>query len=178
MSQTQPTPEIYPIQGELPHEELPLAANQILNPGEPVYLVNGQVTKWIAPSSQGTTSQPFYGWVDEPTWITVSGTQTARPAGTLVSVIPACSNVCWNLPSYGTAPTVAMLGNGNYYTIINDGGVYKIDLSVTSNGVVMPYMLDDTDARSNSGARTWKATPVVGDKMKCFVNKAAKQIPF
>lgn len=182
MGASQSTNELYAIHGDLPSELLPIAANQALIPGEPIYLVNGAVTRWIAVGGTGSASQPFYGWIDQPTVKTLNGVSVDLAAGTLVKVIPAHKNVCWVLPSYGTAPVLAThLVNGantTGFSVKNDGGTYKANLSDTSNPVVRPYSMDLEDARGNTGGQVWKSTFVVGDRLRCAILPAAKQVDF
>jgi len=154
----------------------------VLTLGEPIYLVNGRVTRWIASGADGDASVPFYGWIDQLSYKTLNGVQTSLAAGTLVKVIPAHKNVCWNLPSFGTAPVLAThLVNGantTGFVVRNNGGVYSINLSTTANPVVRPYSMDQMDARSSVGSPTWKTTFAVGDRMRCAILPAAKQVDF
>ena len=134
MGQTLSTNEVYPLKGELPRVELPIAASQNLTLFEPVYLVNGQVTRWLAANSHGTASQPFFGWIGSVTTKTINGVTTSLPAGTLVSVIPAHKDVCWALPTYGQAPTVANIASGANtagFQVFYDGSRYYVDLTPT-----------------------------------------------
>ena len=181
MGQTLSTNEVYPLKGELPRVELPIAASQNLTLFEPVYLVNGQVTRWLAANSHGTASQPFFGWIGSVTTKTINGVTTSLPAGTLVSVIPAHKDVCWALPTYGQAPTVANIASGANtagFQVFYDGSRYYVDLTTTSNPVARPYSFDQGDEAANTGAQIWKATPVVGDRFLCAILPAAKQVDF
>lgn len=161
---------------------LPIAASQSLNSFEPVYLVNGQVTRWLAASAHGTASQPFFGWVAVQTYKTVNGVSTPFAAGVLVDVIPALSDVLWSLPTYGQAPTVANVASGANTTgfqVYNNAGQYVADLTQTANPVVRPLMFDLQDELSRAGgAYIYKAAPAVGDRFICSILPAGKQVTF
>ena len=70
------------------------------------------------------------------------------------------------LPSYGAAPSLAILGApGTKFPLINDSGVFKANLGSASNPVARVVQIEPTDSRA-SGADVPKASGfVVGDRV-------------
>lgn len=163
------TLEVMPSRGTLPMERHPVAASQTLVVGDLVYLVSGQVTKCAASGSDVTSTTGIWGIMAQDS--------NSQAANTLVAVNVLGIDDLLVLPSFGTAPTIAIVGNGANtagYTIRNDGGVYKINLSTTANPVVRARNLDLSDGRDATGQK-FKATFSVGDRVICKVLGAARQ---
>lgn len=173
------TTEVIALQGELPHEYLPIAASQVMVPGDFVYLNGGLVTRLAASTVAINSDQPAFGIIDQMSTHYVEGVATSIAAGSLVKVIPFTRNVVLNLPSYGGTPVITNLcssTNSTGFAMINDGGIYKIDLGNTSKAVVRPYSFDYLDSRKGNGVPQFKATWVVGDRMRCVMLAAGLQV--
>lgn len=175
--------ELIILHGDTPRAvQMPLAASQLLEPGEPVQILDLAVTRLIAASATWDTDTPAFGFIAQPSYTMVRGVKTPLPVGSLVQVIPMTGNMLWNLPSYGAAPVLATHfldgANTTGYVVYNDAGVYKVNLAVATKGVLRPITLDPSDVHSFSGAPTWKTTPVVGDRCACAVLAAGKQVLF
>lgn len=70
-------------------------------------------------------------------------------SGQTVSVSLLTSFTGLTIPTYSTAPTLALLGTAptTYYTGRNDGGVFKINLGTTTNGVFRFWNMDEDSGR-------------------------------
>lgn len=176
------TTELQPLQGDLPSIDLPLAATQTIEVGEPVYLAATGITKWVAVSGTGNTDQQFIGWMGQPSYAMVAGVKTPLPVKTLVKVIPNTRNVTWTLPIYGATlalTDICSSTNETGFSIYNDAGTYKLQATDATKAVVRPFQPELMDNRSGAAnLPQLVATYAVGSRIRCHVLNAAKQVTF
>lgn len=180
------TTEVVSLYGELPHELLPIAASQSgtnrIRPGWLVTLSGGQVTNLLAASSAWTSATLGYGIADFDSVKVVNGVATALAAGVFVSVIPFASGVVMDLPvASSQAPVYTSdLGAGanttGFQVLTDANNKLQIDLSQTGSPVVRPFSLNLMDWRGGTGNSVKGGTGVTGDKYRCAVLNAAKQV--
>lgn len=171
------------LSGELPSEWLPVAGSQsstnTIKPGYLVKLASGLITNLITPGSTWDTDTPGYGFADFNSVVTVNGVSTALAAGVLVKVIPFVHTMYIDIPTVTTLPAYAtdLCSGANtvaFACLSSSGGLLQMNVGVTSKGVLRPFALVKSDW-SVDGV-TVKATGVIGDRYRCAIVAAAKQV--
>lgn len=180
------TTEIGSLFGELPHEYLPIAATQSgtsrIRPGWLVTLSGGQITNLLAASGSWTSATLGYGVADFESVKTVNGVATALAAGVFVSVIPFASGIFLDLPVASTQAPVytSDMGAGanttGFQVLADANNKLQIDLSQTGSPVVRPFGMSLRDWVGGTGISVKGATGVTGDRYRCAILVAAKQV--
>lgn len=179
------TTEVIALCGELPHEWVPIAASQSgtnrIRPGWLVYLSSGAVTNGVAASASWTSGQAMYGIADFDSVKTVSGVATALAAGVFVSVIPFAPGVILDLPTVNATPnyTTDLCSGANtagFQVLADANNKLQVDLSQTGSAVVRPYSLNLMDWRGGTGNSVKASAGTAGDRYRCAVLAAGKQV--
>lgn len=139
----------------------------VITPGMLCYIstATGKVGHTAAGASLASNTANFGGVVGFAKNGTTAGDQP-------VLVEPIVGGKAYELQSFGSAPTLALMAAGltTYYVIRNDAGVPKIDLATSTNGIAKPVNLAFTDGlppvATTTGAYAPKLTGyAVGDNV-------------
>lgn len=179
------TTEIGILDGSLPSEWMPIAASQSgsdrIRPGYLVKLASGRITNGVQASASWDTDTPMYGFADFESVKTVNGVSTALAAGVLVKVIPFCAGMFVDLPTVGATPDntsdVCSGANTAGWVVTADANrKLQVDLSNSTKATVRPYALNLLDWRDGYSQSVKGSTGAVGDRYRCAILNAGKQV--
>jgi len=130
---------------------------------------SGQVTRTAAASAAIDTTTKIAGWMVKHTYTDISYSSSLA-ANTLVNVYLWTRNVFMVMPTYGATPAITNFDTK--YAGYNDAGIYKIDLSNTSNPCFTPFAFELGDVITS--ANVYQGTFDVGDRQKVVLADAAR----